>query len=45
MLPFYLLEHEASIFPRYVDNSDLSKNLSKEIVTEIKIFLSPDLKK
>ena len=28
MVPFYLLEHEAINYPRYVDFSDLSKNLS-----------------
>lgn len=44
-IPFYLLEHEATNFPRYVDFSDLSKNLCIEFTTNIKLYLSPEIKK
>lgn len=43
MIPFYLLEHEAITFPRYVDYSDLSKNLCSEYTTNIKLYFSPKI--
>jgi hypothetical protein len=44
MIPFYLLEYEAIVYPRYVDYSDLSKNLCSDYTTNIKLYLSPDIK-
>ena len=44
MVPFYLMEHESMVYPRYVDFSDLSKNLCQDYTVSIRFTLSTDIK-
>jgi hypothetical protein len=38
MIPFYLLSYEAIIYPRYVDNSEISKNLCGMHTINVKVY-------
>lgn len=44
MVPFYLLEMEANLYPVYVDNSNIDESLTNDFkISEIQIKLSDSI--
>ena len=44
MVPFYLLEMEANLYPVYVDNSNIDESLTNDFkIKEIEIKLSDSI--
>lgn len=44
MVPFYLLEKEANLYPVYVDNSNIDENLTSDFkIHEIEVKMSDSI--